>query len=70
MVEGSATFERDGDKLTWDANGKDVYYQGDSEEELPLTLQITYLGGRRGSSRRRHGRKERFCDHPLLLYTR
>ena len=43
VVEGSATFERDGDKLTWDANGKDVYYQGDSEEELPLTLQITYL---------------------------
>lgn len=43
VVEGSATFERDGDKLTWDANGKDVYYQGDSEEELPLALQITYL---------------------------
>ena len=43
VVEGSATFERDGDKLTWDADGKDVYYQGDSDEELPLTLQITYL---------------------------
>ena len=43
VVEGSATFERDGDRLTWDADGKDVYYQGDSDEELPLTLQITYL---------------------------
>ena len=43
VVEGSATFERDGDLLTWDADGKDVYYQGDSDEELPLTLQITYL---------------------------
>ena len=43
MVEGNATFERDGDRLTWDADGKDVYYQGDSDEELPLTLQITYL---------------------------
>lgn len=43
VVEGSATFERDGDRLTWDADGKDVYYQGDSEEELPLALKITYL---------------------------
>ena len=43
VVEGNATFERDGERLTWDADGKDVYYQGDSEEELPLTLQITYL---------------------------
>ena len=43
VVEGNATFERDGDRLTWDADGKDVYYQGDSDEELPLTLQITYL---------------------------
>ena len=43
VVEGNATFERDGDRLTWDADGKDVYYQGDSDEELPVTLQITYL---------------------------
>lgn len=43
VVEGNATFERDGNRLTWDADGKDVYYQGDSDEELPLTLQITYL---------------------------
>ena len=43
VVEGNATFERDGERLTWDADGKDVYYQGDSDEELPLTLQITYL---------------------------
>ncbi|MDD7663076.1 MAG: X-X-X-Leu-X-X-Gly heptad, partial [Eubacteriales bacterium] len=43
VVEGNATFERDGERFTWDADGKDVYYQGDSDEELPLTLQITYL---------------------------
>ena len=27
-VEGDETFKQDGDKLTWDAKGNDIYYQG------------------------------------------
>lgn len=28
--------------LVWAANGNDIYYQGDSQEELPLTVHVSY----------------------------
>lgn len=37
-VKGEETF----DGTVWVANGKDVYYQGTSEEPLPVELKITY----------------------------
>ena len=29
-------------KLTWENNGKDIFYQGTTNKDLPITTQITY----------------------------
>lgn len=30
------------DSLVWDAQGRDIYYQGNTEKELPVEISITY----------------------------
>lgn len=42
-VKGDETFTQNGDKLTWQADGKDIYYQGSTDKELPVTQKITYF---------------------------
>lgn len=41
-VKGDETFSQNGNKLTWNAGGNDIYYQGTSTEEAPITETITY----------------------------
>lgn len=41
-VKGKEKFTQSGDKLTWQAGGKDIYYQGTATEEPPVTQKITY----------------------------
>ena len=41
-VKGEETFEKNGDKITWQADGKDIYYQGTTEKALPVTEKVTY----------------------------
>ncbi|MBP3784166.1 MAG: hypothetical protein J6I68_13050 [Butyrivibrio sp.] len=42
-VKGSETFKDNGDgTLTWDAEGSDIYYQGTTDKQLPVTMKITY----------------------------
>ncbi|MEY8516808.1 hypothetical protein AALC25_07725 [Lachnospiraceae bacterium 29-84] len=41
-VKGDEAFERKGDKITWSAGGNDIYYQGTTERELPVTEKVTY----------------------------
>lgn len=41
-VKGDETFTRNGDEITWEAKGNDIYYQGTTQKELPVTEQITY----------------------------
>ncbi len=42
-VKGDETFEQGDDfALTWKADGNDIFYQGTSQEELPVTMDITY----------------------------
>lgn len=41
-VKGDESFKQSGDSLTWAANGNDIYYQGTSKEEAPITQKITY----------------------------
>lgn len=46
-VKGEETFAQNGEALVWDAAGEDIYYQGESQKELPVTMKITYtLDGR------------------------
>lgn len=41
-VKGDETFTKNGTKLTWQADGNDIYYQGTSKEAAPVDEKITY----------------------------
>lgn len=41
-VKGKEKFTQSGDKLTWQAGGKVIYYQGTATEEPPVTQKVTY----------------------------
>jgi len=42
-VKGSGTYTTNSDgTITWDAEGEDVYYQGTTNEELPVEVKVTY----------------------------
>jgi putative membrane protein len=42
-VKGDETFTTgSGDSTVWDAEGNDIYYQGTSNQELPVTLSVSY----------------------------
>ncbi len=42
-VKGEETYTVDGDgNLVWQANGSDIYYQGISDQDLPIDVNITY----------------------------
>ncbi len=40
-MNGEESFTLDGQTLTWQANGKDITYQGASDKPLPVTPVIT-----------------------------
>ena len=41
-VKGKEKFTQSGDKLTWQAGGKDIFYQGTATGEPPVTQKVTY----------------------------
>lgn len=41
-VKGDETYTQNGKDVDWTGAGKDIYYQGQSSEELPVELKITY----------------------------
>lgn len=41
-VNGEETFQQNGKKITWESDGKDIYYQGEIEKSLPISTEITY----------------------------
>ncbi len=41
-VKGDETFEQDGDGLNWSAGTDDIYYQGTTEKELPVSVNLSY----------------------------
>ena len=41
-TNGEETFTQDGSKLIWNANKNDIYYEGQSEKELPVECKIKY----------------------------
>ena len=42
-VKGDETFSENGDSLTWNTDGSDIYYQGQSNKNLPVSVKFTYL---------------------------
>ena len=41
-VKGNEAFTQSGNKVSWQAGGKDIFYQGTSDQEAPITEKITY----------------------------
>ena len=41
-VNGDETFEQDGKKLTWKADGGEIYYQGKTDKAAPVSVKVTY----------------------------
>ena len=41
-VKGEETFTQDGEKITWQANGNPIYYQGKSDQEIPIGVKVSY----------------------------
>ena len=41
-VKGKEKFEEKDGKITWKAKGKDIYYQGKTDKELPVKQSISY----------------------------
>ena len=41
-TKGDEKFTQDGDKLTWDGADEDIYYQGKTTEDLPVSVAFTY----------------------------
>jgi hypothetical protein len=42
-VKGDETFTENGDQLTWNTAGEDIYYQGTTDKELPASVKLTYF---------------------------
>lgn len=42
-VKGDETFTENGDQLTWNIAGEDIYYQGTTDKELPVSVKLTYF---------------------------
>ncbi len=42
-VKGYEPFSQNGSELTWEAGGNDIYYRGNSDKELPVTVKMKYI---------------------------
>lgn len=41
-VKGDEAFSQNGNQLIWQADGKDIFYQGKSKEKAPVSQKVTY----------------------------
>lgn len=57
-TSGDEKMSRDGNKLVWAANGKDIHYTGDYDGELPVNVKVSYyLNGTKVSADEIAGKK-------------
>ena len=42
-VKGDETFSQNGDKLTWNTDDKDIYYQGTTTKDLPVPWRLNII---------------------------
>ena len=41
-VKGDETYTESGNSVTWNTEGQDIYYQGKTRKDLPVTVNFTY----------------------------
>lgn len=67
-TNGYETFEKDGNTVVWNADGKDIYYQGESKKNLPISCNISYeLDGKKVSQSEILG-KSRKSENNVRIY--
>ena len=60
-TKGNEKFTQDDSTLTWDAKKNDIYYQGTSDKELPVGMEISYkLDGKEVSAKDLAGKSGKF----------
>ena len=64
-VAGNESFTENNDgTITWDAEGKDIYYQGTTDKELPVEVKISYkLNGKDITAEELAGKKGHVVIH-------
>lgn len=56
-VNGNEELKQEGNQLIWKANGNDIYYQGETQKELPIECKTTYeLDGKEISAKDLNGK--------------
>ena len=57
-INGDEKFKLDGNKLTWNSLGRDIFYRGKTNKELPLSIKTTYyLNGKKMNPKKMVGKK-------------
>lgn len=57
-ISGNEKFTIEDGRIIWESNGKDIYYQGTTDKELPISLEIKYyLNGKESSIKDMLGKK-------------
>jgi len=41
-INGDEKYTNEDNKLVWETNGNDIYYQGETREELPISISVKY----------------------------
>ena len=60
-VKGDEKFKQEGEKLEWAADGGDIYYQGTTDEEVPVQISASYsMSGEPMTGEEMQGRKGDF----------
>ena len=57
-VSGKEKYTKDGSYITWKSTGKDIFYNGTTDKELPVSVDVTYkLNGKTVKPSEAKGRK-------------
>lgn len=57
-ISGDEKFEQKDSKLVWEADNKDIFYEGDTDKELPIQVKIKYyLNGKEMKPSKMVGKK-------------
>ena len=63
-VKGEEKFTKEDNELEWNGEGKDIYYQGTTDKELPVGLNITYkLDGKKIAAKDLEGKSGKLNIH-------
>jgi putative membrane protein len=63
-VKGEETFTQSGEAVDWATAGEDIYYQGQSDKEIPVDLKVTYtLDGKEMAAEEMAGKSGKATIH-------